>query len=161
MGSPRVGHDLLTEQQQKSWAIMIAIMRATEDEMVAWHHWFNGHEHGQTPGDDDGQGSLAFDSPQGRKESDTTWPNNNNKSIAIRLKQIYRNPICPFIDPKVESLEAIWGLEGGTVVEGLRTPLDLISVENEDVMNGRGIQLPCRSCSLNYKYSGGSSFLSA
>ena len=23
----------------------------TEDEMVGWHHRFNGHEHGQTPGD--------------------------------------------------------------------------------------------------------------
>jgi len=34
MGSPRAGHDLVTEQQQKSLAIMIAIMRAIEDEMV-------------------------------------------------------------------------------------------------------------------------------
>ena len=23
----------------------------TEDEMVGWHHWFNGHEFEQTPGD--------------------------------------------------------------------------------------------------------------
>ena len=28
--------------------------RATEDEMVGWHHWFNGHEFGQTPGDEKG-----------------------------------------------------------------------------------------------------------
>ena len=31
----------------------------TEDEMVGWHHQFNGHELGQTPGDGEGQGSLV------------------------------------------------------------------------------------------------------
>ena len=30
----------------------------TEDEMVGWHHKFNGHELGQTPGDGEGQGGL-------------------------------------------------------------------------------------------------------
>ena len=37
--------------------------RATEDKMVGWHHWFKGHELGQTPGDGEGQGSLACCSP--------------------------------------------------------------------------------------------------
>ena len=32
---------------------------ATEDEMVGWHHWLNGHEFDQTQGDREGQGSLA------------------------------------------------------------------------------------------------------
>ena len=32
---------------------------ATEDEMVGWHHPFNGHEFEQTPGDSEGQGSLT------------------------------------------------------------------------------------------------------
>ena len=27
----------------------------TEDEVVGWHHLFNGHELGQTPGDGEGQ----------------------------------------------------------------------------------------------------------
>ena len=31
----------------------------TEDEMVGWHHGLNGHEFEQTPGDTEGQGSLA------------------------------------------------------------------------------------------------------
>ena len=31
----------------------------TEDEMVGWHHRLNGHEFRQTPGDSEGQGSLA------------------------------------------------------------------------------------------------------
>ena len=44
----------------------------TEDEMVEWHHWFNGHEFEQTPGDGEGQGSLACCSPWGCKELDMT-----------------------------------------------------------------------------------------
>ena len=31
----------------------------TEDEMVGWHHWLNGHEFEQTPEDSEGQGSLV------------------------------------------------------------------------------------------------------
>ena len=31
----------------------------TEDEIVGWHHWFNGHEFKQTPGDSGGQARLA------------------------------------------------------------------------------------------------------
>ena len=44
----------------------------TEEEMVGWHHRFNGHECEQTPGDGGGQGSLACCSLWGCKESDTT-----------------------------------------------------------------------------------------
>ena len=44
----------------------------TEDEMVGWHHRLNGHELEQTPGDGEGQGSLACCSPWGHKESVTT-----------------------------------------------------------------------------------------
>ena len=32
----------------------------TEDEMVEQHHWLNEHELGQTPGDSEEQGGLAF-----------------------------------------------------------------------------------------------------
>ena len=35
----------------------------TEDEMIGWHHSFSGHEFEQTPGDGEGQGSLACCSP--------------------------------------------------------------------------------------------------
>ena len=34
--------------------------RVTEDEMVGWHHWVNGYELGQTPGDGEGQGGLPY-----------------------------------------------------------------------------------------------------
>ena len=35
----------------------------TEDEMIGWHHWLNGHEFEQYLGDSEGQGSLACYSP--------------------------------------------------------------------------------------------------
>ena len=44
----------------------------TEDEMVGWHHRFDGHEFEQAPGDGEGQGSLACCSPWGHKEWNTT-----------------------------------------------------------------------------------------
>ena len=37
----------------------------TEDEMVVWYHWLDGHEFVQTQGDSDGQRNLAFCSSQG------------------------------------------------------------------------------------------------
>ena len=39
-----------------------------EDEMVGWYHWLNGHEFEKTPGDSEGQESLACCNPWGRKE---------------------------------------------------------------------------------------------
>ena len=48
----------------------------TEDEMVGWHHWLNGHEFEKTQGVGDGHGGLACCSPWVFKESDTTeWLN--------------------------------------------------------------------------------------
>ena len=36
--------------------------------MVGWYHQLNGHEFELTPGDGEGQESLAWCSPGGRKE---------------------------------------------------------------------------------------------
>ena len=44
----------------------------TEDEMVGWHHWLNGHGFGWTPGAGDGQGGLTCCNSWCHKESDTT-----------------------------------------------------------------------------------------
>ena len=44
----------------------------TEDEMVGWHHWLNGHEFEKIPKIVDGQGGLVYWSSWGRKELDTT-----------------------------------------------------------------------------------------
>ena len=44
----------------------------TENEMIGWHHWLNGHGFGWSPGVGDGQGGLACCSSWGGSESDTT-----------------------------------------------------------------------------------------
>ena len=52
-----------------------------EDEMIGRHHWLNGHEFEQSPGIDDGQGSLACCSPWGRKDLGMTEQLNWTESV--------------------------------------------------------------------------------
>ena len=72
--------------------------RATEDEMVGWRHWLNGHEFEQTPGDGEGLGSLACYSPCGHKELDRTerLNNNNLSSNHIILWVFFLSPEIAF-----------------------------------------------------------------
>ena len=56
----------------------------TEDDMVGWHHSFNGHEFEQAPGVGEGQESLTCCSPWGWKESDTTEQLNNSNKASWR-----------------------------------------------------------------------------
>jgi len=58
---PDAGKDWGQEEQE-----------TTEDEMVGWHHWLNGHGFAWTPGVGDGQGGLACCGSWGRRKSDTT-----------------------------------------------------------------------------------------
>ena len=44
----------------------------TEDEMIGWHHWLDGHGFGWTPRVGDGQGGLVYCGSWGHKELDTT-----------------------------------------------------------------------------------------
>ena len=79
-----------TEGQEKA---------ATEDKVVGWLHWFNGHESEQTPGDCKGQGSLACCSPWGSKELDMTERLNSNNILAvpqdIKSTNVRRHLIMP------------------------------------------------------------------
>jgi len=62
----------------------------TEDEMVGWRHWLNGHEFEQAPGNGKGQGSLVCCSPWGRKE--WAWLRlNNKKDIVLQQLQLQRH----------------------------------------------------------------------
>ena len=74
----------------------------TEDEMVGWHHWLNGHEFEKTLGVDEGQWSLTCCSSWGCKESDTTeWLNNNNlhhKSYKDLKDELTTVTICKIYD---------------------------------------------------------------
>ena len=64
----------------------------TEDEIVEWHHWLNGHEFEQALAAGDGQASLACFNPWGCKESATTeqlnWTEVNQK-VGKRPKQTF------------------------------------------------------------------------
>ena len=55
----------------------------TEDEMVGWHHWLDGHKFEQAPGVGDRQESLACCSPSSPKESDMTEQLNWNKTKVL------------------------------------------------------------------------------
>ena len=44
----------------------------TEDDMIGWHHQFDGHKFDQALGVGDGYGSLACCSPWGYKKLDMT-----------------------------------------------------------------------------------------
>ena len=46
--------------------------RKAENEMAGWHHQFNGHEFGKTPGDSEGQEGMACCSSWGHKELNMT-----------------------------------------------------------------------------------------
>ena len=80
----------------------------TEDEMVGWHHQLNGHGFGWTPGDREGQGSLACCISWGCKELDTTYQlNNSNNCIGV-----------PFHPPKRDcvlfnlNIQIVWHVVG-------------------------------------------------
>ena len=70
----------------------------TEDEMVGWHHWFDGHEFGKVLGVGDGQGSLAGCSPWGRQESDTTERLNWTELMSLFLFHRWVH-FCHNLDP--------------------------------------------------------------
>ena len=66
----------------------------TEDEMVGWHHWLDGHESEQTLGVGDGQGSLACYSPWGHKELDVTEQLNWTEWVYTTIKCILPKIFC-------------------------------------------------------------------
>ena len=61
----------------------------TEDKMLGWHHWLNGHEFKKAPGVGDGHGGLACCSPPGCKETDMTewlnWTDEGKKPASLCL----------------------------------------------------------------------------
>ena len=59
----------------------------TEDEMVQWIHRLNGHEFKQTPGDNEGQGSLMCCSPWDHKEPNMTERLNNKAFLISQIQE--------------------------------------------------------------------------
>ena len=74
------------------------------NKMVGCYHWLNGHEFEQTPGNSEGQGSLACSSPWGCKELDTTQQLNNNNSR--QLWNVIQAPEFPKILTNISAATA-------------------------------------------------------
>ena len=85
---PEAGKDWRQEEKE-----------TTEDEMVGWHHWLDGHKFEQVLGDGEGQGSLACCSPWGHKESDRTEQLNSNNNCILGTSQVAQ---------MVKHLPAMW-----------------------------------------------------
>ena len=64
--------------------------------MVGWHHRLDGHEFEQVLGDSEGQRSLAWCSPQGHKESDTTKGQNTKMFVYTHTHTLlfYLSGVC-------------------------------------------------------------------
>ena len=128
----------------------------TEDEMVGWHHRLNGHEFEQTPGGSEGQERLAFCSPWGHKELDTTERLNNNKT-SLNSKELFSTP-----QTKVDPAQRVRGLtfchQGSHPSPSLGLTLILFAQQpgsclGEMVQRLRNpqltFQLPCVFCPLS------------
>ena len=61
----------------------------TEDEMAGWHHWLNGHEFEQIPGDNVGQGSLVCSSPWGCRVGRDLVTNQQQQSVILLILFMY------------------------------------------------------------------------
>ena len=94
---------ILWPPDSKNWLIGNALMlgkiegrRRRGLQRKRWHHWLNGHEYEQTLRDSEGQGSLAWHSPSGHKESDMTEWLNNSKHTFLLLSSLnkYKTQAC-------------------------------------------------------------------
>ena len=69
----------------------------TEDEMVGWHHWLNGHEFEQALGVGDGEGSLVCYSPWGRRELEMNewlnWTENSYVEALIPNETVFEDGV--------------------------------------------------------------------
>ena len=69
----------------------------TEDEIVGWHYRLNGHESELAPGVGDGQGSLVWCSPWGRKVRHD-WASELNWGHRI----YFQDPHCPLVGDNMQ-----------------------------------------------------------
>ena len=65
----------------------------TEDKMVGWHHWLNGHEFEQDPADGDGQGSLVCCSPLGSRVRHNWTTTTINKETGWGIPFPFQRPM--------------------------------------------------------------------
>ena len=83
----------------------------TEDEMVGWHHWLNGHGFGWTLGVSDGQWGLVCCGSWGRKESDMTEQQNWTELKCRRSSHLARMYVDLKTVKQDEEMETNTGFE--------------------------------------------------
>ena len=90
---PPVDHILseLSAMTHPSWVALHTWL------IASWHHQCNGHERGQTSGDGEEQGGLAYCSPWGRKKSDMTGQLNNNLYIPYLFGTVPQNYLRGYV----------------------------------------------------------------
>ena len=122
----------------------------TKNEMVGWHHWFNGHEFEQAPGVGDGQGSLECCSPWGCKELDMTKQLTEAEDIKKRCQEyteeLYRkylhdpdnhDDVITDLEPDILECEVKWALESITMNKasgGDGIPVELFQILKDDAV---------------------------
>ena len=90
----------------------------TEDEMVGWHNWLDGHEFEQAPGVGDEQGSLACCSPRGYKRvgynwvAELNWSHHQPWGSELLIRRRFECPHWIWLSPDVCEL----GEEGPSLV---------------------------------------------
>ena len=116
----------------------------TEDEIVGWHHWLNGHEFEEAPGEGERQRSLACCSPWGLKKSDMTeWLNNcffTSISLRSRLFRVsyLLDQRCTFLYIShvwnCESYYTWWGLIISAVLKTVRISLSFTAQLSSEIV---------------------------
>ena len=107
----------------------------TEDEMVGWHHWRNGHEFEHALGVGDEQESLVCCSPWDRKESDMTewlnWTELNLRYDALfYILKVKVAQSCPTLCNSVDY--AVHGLLQARILEWVAIPFSRESSQPRD-----------------------------
>ena len=92
----------------------------TEDEMVGWHHWLNGHEFEQTLGDGERQGNLVCCSPRDYKELDMTEWLNWDTQWGFPRGSVVKNPPANAGDEETKVWSLGWEDPGVRIGKPLR-----------------------------------------
>ena len=84
----------------------------TEDEIVGWQHWLDGHGFGWTPGFSDGQGGLVCCGSWGRKEFNMTewlnWTKVNSEISGSYTWKREKRPFFGFIRGTGKYITLVW-----------------------------------------------------
>ena len=92
----------------------------TEEQMIGWHHWLNGHEFEQASGDGEEQGNLACCSPWGHKESDMTEQLNNSILVVSPVHMDTVSPVPNLPECWIVIMNSQGRLVSPSTLDGLR-----------------------------------------